>query len=74
MSAELSVAIVGATGQVGAVMRTLLAERHFPVGRIRFFASERSAGRMLPWGDGQVVVEDVAVSYTHLTLPTKRIV
>ena len=39
-------------------MRTLLAERHFPVDEIRFFASARSAGRTLPWGGGEVVVED----------------
>jgi aspartate-semialdehyde dehydrogenase len=40
------------------VMRRLLAERDFPVGRIRYFASARSAGTTLPWRDGQVVVED----------------
>ena len=43
-SAPLHVGVVGATGQVGTVMRRLLAERDFPVGRIRFFASSRSAG------------------------------
>ena len=57
-SAPLHVGVVGATGQVGTVMRRLLAERDFPVGRIRFFASSRSAGTTLPWGDGEVVVED----------------
>lgn len=61
MSAQqFTVAVVGATGQVGGVMRRLLAERGFPVGRIRFFASARSAGTALPWGDEQIVVEDVA--------------
>ncbi len=54
----LRVGVVGATGQVGAVMRRLLAERAFPVAEIRFFASARSAGTTLPWGDGVVVVED----------------
>ena len=39
-------------------MRTLLAERSFPVEEIRYFASARSAGTTLPWGDGEVVVED----------------
>ena len=39
-----SIGVVGATGQVGAVMRTLLAERNFPADSIRFFASARSAG------------------------------
>src|SRR3954454_12157682 len=39
-------------------MRQILAERAFPVAQIRFFASSRSAGTVLPWGDGSVVVED----------------
>ena len=43
-------------------MRTLLAERAFPVDQVRFFASARSAGRTLPWGDGEVVVEDMATA------------
>jgi len=58
----LNVAVVGATGQVGGVMRQLLAEREFPVGSIRYFASARSAGRTLPWGDEQITVEDVATA------------
>lgn len=61
-SAGLTVAVVGATGQVGAVIRTLLAERNFPVAKIRYFASARSAGKTLPWGDTEVVVEDVATA------------
>jgi aspartate-semialdehyde dehydrogenase len=39
-------------------MRTLLAERNFPVEEIRYFASARSAGRALPWKDTEIVVED----------------
>ena len=54
----LNVGVYGATGQVGGVMRQVLAERAFPVGRLRFFASHRSAGQSL---DG-VVVEDVATA------------
>jgi len=50
--------LFGATGQVGTVMRTLLAERSFPVDSIRYFASPRSAGKRLPWLDGDVEVED----------------
>ncbi|MGA9278506.1 aspartate-semialdehyde dehydrogenase [Ilumatobacter sp.] len=57
-SGGLRVGVVGATGQVGGVMRRLLAERNFPVAEMRFFASARSAGTTLPWGDGDVVVED----------------
>ncbi len=43
-------------------MRTLLAERGFPVEQIRYFASARSAGSTLPWGDGEVTVEDTATA------------
>src|SRR3954462_8244404 len=52
------VGVVGATGQVGAMMRRILAERSFPVEEIRYFASARSAGRTLPWAGADVVVED----------------
>ncbi len=54
----MKVGVFGATGQVGAVMRSVLAERDFPAESVRFFASTRSAGRTLQWG-GDVVVEDV---------------
>jgi len=54
----LRVGVVGATGQVGGVMRRLLAERSFPVAEMRYFASSRSAGSTLPWGDTEVTVED----------------
>jgi aspartate-semialdehyde dehydrogenase len=56
------VGVVGATGQVGAVMRRLLAERAFPVDEIRFFASARSAGGTLPWEGVDVRIEDAAVA------------
>lgn len=58
----MRVAVVGATGQVGGVMRRLLAERNFPVDTIRFFSSSRSAGSTLPWQGQEVVVEDVATA------------
>jgi len=54
----MDVGIVGATGQVGGVMRSVLAERGFPVSRMRYFASARSAGRHLPWAGDHVEVED----------------
>jgi len=60
MSKTLNVGVVGATGQVGGVMRRLLAERDFPIGTIRFFASARSAGTTLPWRDGEIDVEDAS--------------
>ena len=58
----LTVAIVGATGQVGGVLRTLLDERDFPLARVRYFASARSAGSTLPWRGEDVVVEDAATA------------
>src|SRR5580700_2668403 len=58
----MRVAIVGATGQVGVVLRAILAERAFPVDSMRYLASSRSAGSTLPWADGEVVVEDAATA------------
>jgi aspartate-semialdehyde dehydrogenase len=62
---QLNVGIVGATGLVGTMIREILAERAFPIARLRLFASARSAGRVL---DG-VVVEDAATAdFTGLDL------
>ncbi|MEV0278347.1 aspartate-semialdehyde dehydrogenase [Streptomyces sp. NPDC050610] len=58
----MRIGIVGATGQVGGVMRKVLAERDFPVEELRLFASARSAGRMLPWGGTEIAVEDAATA------------
>ncbi|RKN03986.1 aspartate-semialdehyde dehydrogenase [Streptomyces radicis] len=58
----MKIGIVGATGQVGGVMRQVLAERKFPVDQLRLFASARSAGSTLPWQDGVVTVEDAATA------------
>ncbi|MFK0403614.1 aspartate-semialdehyde dehydrogenase [Microbacterium sp. NPDC090225] len=55
----LSVAIVGATGQVGTVMREILAERSFPIRELRLFSSARSAGTSIEYGGTSVIVEDV---------------
>ena len=52
------IGIVGATGMVGEVMRSILAERDVPYDAVRFFASSRSAGKTLPWKDAEIVVED----------------
>jgi aspartate-semialdehyde dehydrogenase len=54
----MKIGIVGATGQVGGVMRRVLAERNFSVDELRLFASARSAGRALSFGDEQITVED----------------
>ncbi|WP_109506113.1 aspartate-semialdehyde dehydrogenase [Nocardioides speluncae] len=58
MSRGVRLGVVGATGQVGVAMRQILLERGFPIEEIRFFASARSAGTVLPFGDREVVVED----------------
>jgi aspartate-semialdehyde dehydrogenase len=55
----VDVAIVGASGLVGGVMRSVLAERSFPVGRLRLLASARSAGRFLEWRGTEIEIEDV---------------
>ncbi|MER6561097.1 aspartate-semialdehyde dehydrogenase [Streptomyces sp. NPDC001027] len=61
----MRVGIVGATGQVGTVMRRILKERDFPVTQLRLFASARSAGTVL---DG-VTVEDAATAdYAELDI------
>ncbi len=54
----LHLGVVGATGQVGRVVRALLVERRLPLASVRFFASARSAGTVLELGGRQVVVED----------------
>jgi len=54
--------VVGATGQVGAVVRRLLEERDVPLAEIRFFASERSAGTTLAFRGEEIVVEDASTA------------
>ncbi|WP_329457862.1 aspartate-semialdehyde dehydrogenase [Streptomyces sp. NBC_01497] len=58
----MKVGIVGATGQVGTVMRRILAERDFPLTGLRLFASARSAGTTLEWRGEQITVEDAATA------------
>ncbi|MFI5034717.1 MAG: aspartate-semialdehyde dehydrogenase [Acidimicrobiales bacterium] len=58
----MRVAVVGATGQVGTVMRAILVERNFPVEEMRYFASARSAGATLDWRGSSIVVEDAATA------------
>jgi len=58
----LSVAVVGATGQVGTVMREILAERAFPIRELRLFATARSAGTSIDFGGASVIVEDIATA------------
>ena len=60
MSKQFKVAVVGATGAVGEVMLSILAERDFPVGELVALASERSAGSKVQFGNREVVVQDLA--------------
>ena len=53
----VNLAVLGATGQVGMVMRSILAERNFPIKDLRFLASARSAGQVLNFEGHDVVVE-----------------
>lgn len=65
VSNGLSLGVVGATGQVGQVMRTLLEERDFPAfrsGSVRFLASARSRGRKLAFRGQEIEVEDAATA------------
>jgi len=54
---KYNVAIVGATGAVGNEMIQVLEDKGFPVANLRLFASERSAGDTLPYGDEDYKVE-----------------
>ena len=58
MSVDL--AVVGATGAVGRTALDILADRNFPMGRLRLFASARSAGQKVSTAWGKVEVEDLA--------------
>lgn len=61
----MKVGIVGATGQVGTVMRRILVERDFPVSELRLFASARSAGSVL---DGVTVEDASTADYSGLDI------
>ncbi|MER6101982.1 aspartate-semialdehyde dehydrogenase [Streptomyces sp. NPDC001832] len=58
----MKVGIVGATGQVGTVMRRILAERKFPADELRLFASARSAGSTIEWQGREITVEDASTA------------
>ena len=56
------IGVVGATGQVGAVVRDILRQRKFPIAEIRFFASARSAGSTIEFDGRDIVVEDASTA------------
>ena len=57
MNKRVNVAVVGATGEVGGAMLSILAERDFPVARLHAVASSRSEGKRIEFGDDELVVE-----------------
>ena len=59
MSKKLTVAVVGATGAVGREMLKTLHEREFPATEVRAFASARSAGSKVPFGERELTVEEL---------------
>lgn len=54
-----NVAVVGCTGMVGRKFIEVLEERKFPIDRIYFFASSKSAGKALKFNNADVVVEEL---------------
>lgn len=56
---DLNVAVVGATGLVGQEIRLILQERKVPLRRIRFLASERSAGKIIEFAGEKITVENL---------------
>jgi aspartate-semialdehyde dehydrogenase len=57
-----NVAVVGATGQVGAVVLRLLAERDFPIEQLRVMSSARSAGKVITWQGRDYTIEDASIA------------
>jgi aspartate-semialdehyde dehydrogenase len=53
------VAVVGATGAVGAIIRQLLESRKFPHKTMKFVASARSAGKKIPFAGREIIVEEL---------------
>jgi aspartate-semialdehyde dehydrogenase len=56
----MRVAVVGATGAVGTRMLQVLGERSFPADEVRPLASARSAGKQVPYGDGELTVQELS--------------
>jgi len=59
---QLNVGVVGATGLVGTMIRDILAERKFPVAKLRLFASARSAGSTVEWQGRTIAIEDASTA------------
>ncbi len=60
MAKKYDIAVVGATGVVGEALLEILSTRKFPAGKVYALASERSVGKQVNFGNGQLAVEDLA--------------
>ena len=60
MANKYDIAVVGATGVVGEALLEILSTRKFPIGKVYALASERSVGKQVNFGNGQLAVEDLA--------------
>jgi len=60
MRNDFQIAVVGASGAVGEVMLSILAERGYRAENVTALASERSAGKPLDFGRSSVYVDDLA--------------
>jgi aspartate-semialdehyde dehydrogenase len=54
----LNIAVLGATGAVGAEMLTILEERLFPADTVYALASRKSVGREVSYGDKTLKIKD----------------
>ncbi len=60
MNKKFNVAVVGATGAVGEVMLSILAERNFPYGEVYALSSSRSVGKSIEFGDGRIKAQNLS--------------
>ena len=69
------VAVAGATGAVGVEMLRVLSQREFPAARVIALASARSAGKRIPFGDEELVVEELTEeSFNGVDIDRKSVV
>ena len=69
----INIAVLGATGQVGMVMRRILDERNFPVRDLRFIASAHSEGKKIEWRGHKIEVEDVEKAVQAISTDEERL-
>ena len=60
MDQKLNLAVVGATGNVGREIISILEERNFPINKLYVLASSRSKGQKINFNNQDLIVEDLA--------------